>query len=107
MITREMTPEEKLEYCQSVIESQESSGLTIAKWCKENGVSPARFYRYKRYVKGEERDSGEPAQEMAAEETEQDEATITVEAGGVRVLISRDSDWETVCRVMKAMGASC
>jgi hypothetical protein len=55
-----MTKEERVSYWQRVIEQQESSGLSVLDFCRENHRSPYQFYRWRRRFrqKGTEEISG-------------------------------------------------
>jgi transposase-like protein len=54
-----MTKEERVSYWHSLIEQQESSGLSVLDFCRENHRSPYQFYRWRRRFrqKGREENS--------------------------------------------------
>lgn len=42
-----------IEKISALVRAQESSGLSIAKFCTERGIVPASFYEWRRRVKGQ------------------------------------------------------
>lgn len=105
MITKGMSAEERLAYCQSVIQEQKDSGLSVTKWCQQKGVSKPRYYRYLRVcqeaAEGKEEGGVYQLPQLAAVPEENE--VITLEAGGVKVQIGRDVDWEKACAVLRAL----
>lgn len=105
MITREMSAEERLQYCQSVIQAQQDSGLSVTAFCSEHKIPKARFYRYRAIVQGKDK-PGEaeggvykvPNLEVCTEQQ-----GIVLEAKGVRVHLGREADVELACRILRAM----
>ena len=57
MITRDMSPEERLQYCQQVVQEQQDSGLSVSAYCAANKLPRARFYRYRAAVLGKEKET--------------------------------------------------
>ena len=57
MITRDMSPEERLQYCQQVVQEQQDSGLSVSAYCAANKLPRARFYRYRAVVLGKEKET--------------------------------------------------
>lgn len=105
MITKEMTPEERLAYCRSVIQAQQESGLSVTRWCRENKVPKARFYRYKRHVEGQAEEKAEeggvyhvPGLSMGGSEQE-----IAVEISGIKMVMSEEAAWKTALDLLKAL----
>lgn len=103
MITRDMTETERAEYCRRIVQEQTDSGLTVNRWCKENNMPRARFYRYKRYAElchPEVNAVGNPLDVKAGQRT------ISIEACGVRIVLDEDADLNTACRVIRALQES-
>lgn len=108
MITKGMSDEERLAYCQSVIQEQKDSGLSVTKFCQSKGISKPRFYRYRRYVEGdntarEAKPEGGVYQLPQMTAVPENEQAIVLEAGGVTVQIGKDANWEKVCAVLRAL----
>lgn len=81
---RDMTEEDRLEYCRSVLAEQQASDLTVRRRCKKNGMTRARFYRYKKFVEAAATETKTCAEESGAAREVQ---TITIESDGARILV--------------------
>lgn len=51
MTIQELTNNQKLNYWYNHIKSQQSSGLSIAHYCKINNLASSTFYEYKKRLK--------------------------------------------------------
>lgn len=110
MIQKGMSEEERLEYCRSVIEAQKSSGLPVKRWCEENGIAKARFYRYRRYVLGTEEALAEgTAYETSADSGMPDKGTsLVINAGrGVKICLESGCDWDAALAVLRKLVGAC
>lgn len=106
MITRNMSEDERLAYCQKVLQEQQDSGLTVTQWCKENDIPKARFYRYRKVVLGETDKEPEGGIWQLPSET-QPESTgrreMILEVGGLRIALDRKTDWKVLESVVRAL----
>lgn len=105
MITRDMTPEQRKQYCESVIQDWKDSGLNVTAFCADRKIPKARFYRYRNVALGTE---DKPGAENSSggipnlqERAEQD--GIVLEVQGVKVHVGRETDVELACRVLRAL----
>lgn len=46
-----VTKQIKLQYWADIFRERQASGLTIAKWCKENDVTPSNYYYWLKRIK--------------------------------------------------------
>lgn len=106
MITRDMSPEERLQYCQQVVQAQQDSGLSVSAYCEANKLPRARFYRYRAVVLGKDREQKSEGgvyqvPDLCAQPEQKRTVTLTV--GDVRVEFSGELDVETVSSVLRAL----
>lgn len=105
MITRDMSAEERLKYCQSVVQDQQDSGLNVTAFCADRKIPKARFYRYRAVVLGNTKEA-EPeggvyrVPDLSAQ-PEQD--CIVLEANGIKMHVRKDADVDQVCRILRAL----
>ena len=52
MIARDMTPEQRKQYCESVMQDWKDSGLNVTALCAGRGIPKARFCRHRDVANG-------------------------------------------------------
>lgn len=83
---------EKEAYWRGQIKRQSVSGLSIRKWCRDNGVSEPSFYVWRRELRKRDRESGQAEPERADREGRNHLPKDIVSSGFVAVDVVASDD---------------
>ena len=98
---------EKREHWRAICERQAESGISIARFCREEGIPAWKFHYWKRRFAESASSVGEPVfRELRIEESAAAEAPIEVAfPGGAVVRLRAGFDEEALRRAMRVLGA--
>lgn len=113
---REIKRQEAMKIWAERINARETSGMTVAKWCQENNVSPASYNRWKtilntangtakkRKMGGGNVQKAQAKHEPAVAQTKvADDVAASICINGVNVQIHRGADAGTIETLLRAM----
>lgn len=106
MADRNKELEEKRDYWRAICDRQATSGLSIARFCREEGVPAWKFHYWKRRLAESASSSREPIfRELRIEENAAAEAPIEVAfPGGAIVRLRTGFDEEALRRAARVLG---
>ena len=90
--------EVQLREWQEHIKSQQSSGLTVQQWCKENGVNIKTYYYHLRKVRNQLIESAPSIVPLTIPETESD---IIIEMNDITISLPSDVSAEILVAVIR------
>lgn len=90
-----MKSEERMEVWRKRIEACQSSGLSIAQWCRENKVNPSAYYHWRKRLSVSSPSFADPAgwvQVHVREEDRTSKSPILIRLGDVIIEVSQGFD---------------
>ena len=90
--------EVQLREWQKQIQAQQSSGLTVQQWCKENGVNIKTYYYHLRKVRNQLIESAPSIVPLTIPETKSD---IIIEKNDIKISLPSDISAEILVAVIR------
>ncbi len=99
-----MTIEERYTHWREVIESQKTSGMTIADYCRSRDIRTNAFYAWRRRISKQET-SGSGFLELRSPVLGMATGVRIVAAAGFYIEVNRGFDPSILCSVLSCMGS--
>jgi hypothetical protein len=84
-------------------EAQQSSGLSVKKWCEENGIKPNTYYCRLKRVREQFIDSVPSIVPLNVPQQIQSESEIRIVKNDLQISLPSDIDPETLLALVKAL----
>ena len=97
---------ERYEKWAEVVKRQESSGLSVAAYCRQEGIKTWKFFAWRRRVRDRDESTGEFVPMSFREESAGVASGVAVVVGGVRLELSAGFDEAELRRALRIVESS-